>query len=85
MTILETSAPFVAKRIGSWDPVLEVISSIELTESDMLLLLLVHLFTRSMPRIVGQTSNAGWVESRPRAQTVGRVTWDAVRGDPCGV
>ena len=68
VTILETSALFLAKRIGSWDPVLKVISSIELTESDMHLLSLVHLLTRSMPRIVGQTSNAGWVESRPGAQ-----------------
>ena len=56
----------------------KVVSSIELTEFDARYLLLVHLFTRSMPRTVGQTSSAGWAESRPGAQMGG--TWDAVRG-----
>ena len=72
------SAPFLAKRIGSWDHVLVVISSIELIEFAMLPLLLVHLFTCFMPKTVGQTSNAGWTESRSGAQMEGR--WDAVRG-----
>ena len=45
---LATSAPCLAKRIGSWDVVQKVASSIELTEFDMRYLLLVHLFSRSM-------------------------------------
>ena len=50
---------FLAKRIGGWGPVLMVISSIELNECVSLFLLLVHLLTCSMPRTVGQTSDAG--------------------------
>ena len=44
----------------------------------MLPLLLVHLFTRFMPKTVGQTIDAGWAESRPGAQM--GWTWDVLRG-----
>ena len=83
VTTLVTSAPFLAKRIDSWDPGLKINFSTDRTEFGMLYLWLVHWFTHSMPRTVGQTSNAGWVESRLGAQMW--WTWVAVRGFPGGV
>ena len=58
--------------------VFKIVFFIEHTEFDLQDLLLMQLFTRSMPRTVGQTSNVGWAESRPAAQM--GWTWVAVRG-----
>ena len=66
MTTLVTSAPILAKLIDNSVFVFKIFT--EHTEFNMQGSLLVHFFTRSMPRTVGQTSNVSWAESRPGAQ-----------------
>ena len=48
VTTLVTSAPFLAQRIDSWDPVLKIDFFTDRTEFDMLFLWLVHWFTHSL-------------------------------------
>ena len=83
MFTLVTTAPFLAKRIGSWDPVLRSFSSPDTPSSMCNICCSCTYFSRSMPRTVRETSAAGWAESRPAAQM--GWTWVAVRGDPRGV